>query len=162
MIDWRGNINTRYSRFLEDDKVFAIVLAAAGVKRLKMPVEHMHYLNAVDMPPSPNQGTLCVQLLEERTDLAEVLQQLCTYRSDCCFRAERIVTEILGADCRSAMGVFATSGETEDISISSVVYERGGGKVITSKAGGSINDFKTLAENVAQDLLSQGAKELLH
>lgn len=102
----RGNVNTRLRR-LEEGSFDAVVLAAAGLSRLNLPLEacDVKYFSPREFIPSPAQGILAV---EGRRDgkAAAIVRLIEDRNSRLCFEAERRVAAELGADCHDALGAY--------------------------------------------------------
>lgn len=108
IIDHRGNVPTRISKLDNSDSLSGIILAAAGLSRLKISnINDIHYFDTQDVMPAVNQGILAIQYLTAREDLKSVLAKIQDLDTEICFLAERSCVEVLGADCNSCVSVFA-------------------------------------------------------
>ncbi|MDD2941605.1 MAG: hydroxymethylbilane synthase [bacterium] len=162
----RGNVPTRLRKLLEGDVDFA-VLAAAGIERLGLFPEYMSLLSAELCLPAVNQGILAVQSRIEDDAVRRILLSLVDTSTEQCFIAEREVVRILGADCNSAVGVFAEIVEAR-LSLRAQVFSVDGEVMIEARAEGAVADRESIAQcqelgaGVAKSLLAQGAEKLLH
>lgn len=102
----RGNLQTRL-RKLDEGKYAAIIVAAAGLKRLGLAARITALLEPEDNLPAAGQGALGVECREERADLLELLRPLSHPESDWCVRAERSVSRALSGSCVVPIGAFA-------------------------------------------------------
>lgn len=102
VVELRGNVDTRLRRLREEDRLDAIVLAAAGLARLGLePGEPL------DIVPAPGQGTL---VLEARREDADRFAALDDPEIHAALDAERSVCHALGATCHTPIGVHAGGG----------------------------------------------------
>jgi len=107
----RGNVDTRLRKLFEptadEPKLDAIVLAAAGLKRLGREDVVTEYLDPQKMIPAPNQGQLAIELRAEDVALKAKLDALGDDRADLIARAERAFLKETGADCHRPVGALA-------------------------------------------------------
>ena len=105
--DLRGNIPTRIQK-LRDGNYDAIVLAKAGVDRLQLDLSEffVEVLNPTEFVPAPAQGVLGLQIREEDTRMAEIMQHL--NNTDVAKRIgiERKVLNLLDGGCQLPLGVY--------------------------------------------------------
>jgi hydroxymethylbilane synthase len=107
----RGNLDTRL-RKLDDGHYDAIVLAAAGLKRLGLESRIRHVFEPEHMLPSAGQGALGIEVRANRTDLLELLAPLSHQATWLAVAAERAVSRAMGGSCSMPLAAFATfSGE---------------------------------------------------
>jgi hydroxymethylbilane synthase len=105
--DLRGNVPTRIQK-LRDGNYDAIVLAKAGVDRLQLDLSEffVHVLNPTEFVPAPAQGVLGLQIREDDTRMAEIMQHL--NHTDVAKRIgiERKVLNLLDGGCQLPLGVY--------------------------------------------------------
>ena len=107
----RGNLDTRL-RKLDEGGYEAIVLAAAGLKRLGLEQRIRHVFPAAEMLPCAGQGALGIEVLSARADLLELLAPLAHQGSWLAVAAERAVSRAMGGSCSMPLAAFAIfSGE---------------------------------------------------
>ncbi|HEX9721017.1 MAG TPA: hydroxymethylbilane synthase [Ramlibacter sp.] len=107
----RGNLDTRL-RKLDEGQYDAIVLAAAGLKRLGLEARIRHVFEPEHMLPSAGQGALGIEVRAHRTDLLELLAPLSHQATWLAVAAERAVSRAMGGSCSMPLAAFATfSGE---------------------------------------------------
>ena len=107
----RGNLDTRL-RKLDDGQYDAIVLAAAGLKRLGLGARIREVFEPEAMLPAAGQGALGIEVRSGRTDLLAALAPLADQRSWMAVAAERAVSRAMGGSCSMPLAAFATfSGE---------------------------------------------------
>jgi hydroxymethylbilane synthase len=108
----RGNLDTRLGK-LDKGEYAAIILAAAGLKRLGLAQRIRAVLSPEDIVPAAGQGVLGIEALEGRSDLQAVLAPLLHSQSFLESSAEREVSRQLGGSCRVPLAAFAhTVGST--------------------------------------------------
>ena len=107
----RGNLDTRL-RKLDEGQYDAIVLAAAGLKRLGLSQRIRQVFEPADMLPSAGQGALAIEVRSNRADLLELLAPLADQRSWMAVAAERAVSRAMGGGCSMPLAAHAHfSGE---------------------------------------------------
>jgi hydroxymethylbilane synthase len=102
----RGNVHTRL-RKLDEGQYAAVILAAAGLKRLGLAARISSMLEPEDSLPAAGQGALGIECREARSDLLEMLQPLNHAESEWCVRAERSVSRVLSGSCLVPLGAYA-------------------------------------------------------
>ena len=107
----RGNLDTRL-RKLDEGRYHAIVLAAAGLKRLGLAQRIRQTFEPAEMLPSAGQGALAIEVRSERADLLELLAPLADQRTWMAVAAERAVSRAMGGSCSMPLAAHAHfSGE---------------------------------------------------
>ena len=102
----RGNVETRLNK-LEDGKVDALVLAAAGLKRLGLLSRISRYLEPDMVLPAPCQGAIGVECREDDQKTRELLERIDTRDVRICVDAERYFIATLGMGCHTPVGALA-------------------------------------------------------
>ena len=103
----RGNLDTRL-RKLDEGGFHAIVLAAAGLKRLGLEARIRGSFAPADMLPAAGQGALGIEVLAGRADLIEALARLAHRPSWLAVTAERSVSRAMGGNCSMPLAAFVT------------------------------------------------------
>lgn len=107
----RGNLDTRL-RKLDDGHYQAIVLAAAGLKRLGLGSRIRSVFEPSQMLPAAGQGALGIEVRAGRQDLMDALAPLAHQSTWLCVAAERAVSRAMGGSCSMPLAAFAQfSGE---------------------------------------------------
>jgi hydroxymethylbilane synthase len=153
----RGNVETRL-RKLADGEVDAAVLAAAGLARLGLELEHAVPLGVDEMLPSPGQGALAVQCRADARDVWAALLALDHRASRLALEAERALTRALGGGCALPLGALAAV-RGDRVRLAGRVIEPDGGRVLDAAAEAA--DPGVAATMVAAQLRSAGADEIL-
>ncbi len=108
----RGNLDTRL-RKLDQGQYDAIVLAAAGLKRLGLEQRIRQVFEPSEMLPSAGQGALAIEIRGSRVDLLEMLMPLAHQGTWLAVAAERAVSRAMGGSCSMPLAAYATfSGES--------------------------------------------------
>jgi len=155
----RGNVQTRL-RKLDEGKYAAIILAAAGLKRLGLGERIRNVISTDDSLPAVGQGALGIECRDDRSDLAEALAPLHHHETAACVLAERAMSRKLGGSCQVPLGGFAEVVDGK-LRMRGFVATPDGSRLIRAEHTGSMNAPETLGNAVAEDLLAQGAGEIL-
>ena len=155
----RGNLDTRLGK-LDRGEYDAIILAAAGLRRLGMVDRIRALLEPSISLPSAGQGALGIEILEARPELAAWLAPLSCQETTACALAERSVSRVLGGSCQVPLAAYAQV-HGEQITVDALVAEPDGSLIIRSQESGRIADAEKLGEAAARSLLSQGAEAIL-
>jgi len=107
IVPHRGNVPTRIKKLDSSDTLDGIILAAAGIKRLNLSNDY-DILNQDILVPSALQGTLVAQIREDDSETQEIIRRVLDLDTEICFKIERSLSEALGADCKSCVGVYAS------------------------------------------------------
>lgn len=112
--DLRGNVPTRI-RKLRDKKYDAIMLAAAGVERLKIDLSEFRVLrlDPKEFIPAPAQGVLGLQIREDDAELEQYIQKLNSEKVKDCIGIERKVLNLFDGGCQLPLGVYCIREENK-------------------------------------------------
>ncbi len=159
-LDWlRGNVNTRL-RKLDDGEYDAIILAAAGLKRLGFESRIRSCLEPEDSLPAIGQGAVGIETRSDDDVVKELLAPLSDASTSLRVLAERAMNETLNGGCQVPLAGYAVL-EGDQIFLRGLVGEPDGSKVLRSEIRGDSSDAVALGIKLAEDLLSQGAGEIL-
>lgn len=157
--DLHGNVDTRL-RKLEEGALDAIVLAAAGLRRLGREREIGFEIPVDQMVPAAGQGALALQVRTEDLasgDTAASVNDLAAMRE---LTAERTVVALLDASCATPLGVHArVDGET--LAIDAFVGLPDGSEWLRDQLEGRADEPALAGAELVQRLLAAGARELL-
>lgn len=155
----RGNVQTRL-RKLDEGQYAAIILAAAGLKRLGLGARIRAIIPSESSLPAVGQGALGIECRADRTDLAALLAPLHHADTAACVMAERAMSRALSGSCQVPLGGFAEviGG---NLRMRGFVATPDGKQLLRAERSGSKSDPEALGSAVAQDLLAQGAGEIL-
>lgn len=155
----RGNVNTRLTK-LDNGEYAAIILAAAGLRRLGF-FDRIRCVLAIDrFLPAPGQGILGIQCREEDSELQQLIAILNHSNSYRCATAERVVSRRLGANCQVPVAAFAEIKQDE-LFLRGLVANRDGSIILRAERSGGLDEGTALGLAVGDDLLNQGAEAVL-
>jgi len=157
--DLRGNVNTRL-RKLDEGEYDAIILACAGLERLGMDDRITETLQPPAWLPAGTQGTIGVQCREGDSVVREQIESLLHPPTALRTRAERTVATRLQGSCQVPLAVFANV-HAEQLHIAALVGTPDGKTVVRSETSGPAAEVDALSESIANDLLGQGADEII-
>lgn len=158
VIDLRGNVNTRLKK-LDDGEFDAIILATAGLLRLGLGNRIQAHIEPEEMLPAVGQGAIGVEC-RVNDDINELLRALDHPLTQRCVHAERTVNKSLDGGCQVPIASFATINSGTMHLRGLVGYPDGHG-IIHAEVRGSSERAQMLGKRLAEDLLGQGAKEIL-
>lgn len=155
----RGNVQTRL-RKLDEGQYAAIILAAAGLKRLELSDRITALLSPEQSLPAVGQGALGIECRDDRPDLIELLQPLHHPHTAHCVRAERAMSRVLGGSCQIPLGAF---GEIDNdvLKLRGFVASPDGKKMVSAALSGKPEDGEEMGKTMAQNLIAQGADKIL-
>lgn len=159
IIDLRGNVGTRLAK-LDDGLYDAIILASAGLKRLGFDHRIRHGLSPVLSLPAVGQGALGLECRENDQAVLDLIYPLLHPETDVCVRAERAFNAYLEGGCQIPIAGYATLNK-ETLHIEGRVGSVDGRILLKAELTGSPVQAQELGEQLAQQLLSQGAGDLL-
>jgi hydroxymethylbilane synthase len=155
----RGNLDTRL-RKLDEGRCHALLLAAAGLKRLGLGHRIGEALERTSWLPAPGQGALAVVTRAGEPSLAELLAPLHHEPTVSAVRAERALLHHLEGGCQvpiGALGVPFHGG----LRLWGLVLGSDGRNAVRADLTGTPDEPERLGERVAEALLERGARELL-
>jgi hydroxymethylbilane synthase len=154
----RGNLDTRL-RKLDEGQYDAILLAAAGLKRLGWGDRIAEILTPDTMCPAVGQGALAIETRASGAgfDAVQALDHAATHAA---VTAERGVLGALGGGCQVPIGAHATV-EGGRLRLFGLVASPGGDEVIRAEASGAPGDAASLGLALGNVLLERGARRIL-
>lgn len=155
----RGNVQTRL-RKLDEGQYAAIILAAAGLKRLALDDRIRAIISSEDSLPAVGQGALGIECRADRADLEALLRPLHDAETAACVFAERAMSRALAGSCQVPLGGFAEI-QGDKLRMRGFVATPDGSKMLRAEQVGSISAPEALGDAIAQILLKQGAGEIL-
>lgn len=155
----RGNLDTRL-RKLDSGDYGAIVLAAAGLKRLGLAERIRAILPPAESLPAAGQGALAIETLAGRDDLAAWLSPLNHAETDACVRAERAVNAGLGGSCTIPLAAY-TVIEAGRLHLRACIGKVDGSTMLATEMQGDIADAAALGARAAAELRAQGADAIV-
>jgi len=158
----RGNLDTRL-RKLDEGQYDAIVLAAAGLKRLGLAARIRELIATTDMLPAAGQGALGLEICQNHADLGPVLQSLAHQPTWLATMAERAVSRAMGGSCSMPLAAFAEwRGNT--LVLRSLLGHPEQARLVQAQAEGQASthaEAEALGRLVAEQLKTQAGPDWL-
>lgn len=155
----RGNVETRIRKAMNGD-YDAIVLAAAGVRRLGLDAHVTEYLSFEVMLPAPGQGALAIQCRTDDQSTLDLLKPIEHAATRSAVLAERAFLNGLGGGCSAPVAAYAVvGGQPAAVHVSGLVASLDGRHVL--RLSGEGGDPVEVGARLAQQALAQGAAELI-
>jgi hydroxymethylbilane synthase len=155
----RGNVQTRL-RKLDEGQYAAIILAAAGLKRLGLGKRIRALISSEDSLPAVGQGALGIECRADRADVIALLHPLHHPDTAACVLAERALSRALAGSCQVPLGGFAEV-KNGKLRMRGFVASPDGKRMTSSELIGEIANPEALGNKVADALRAQGADEIL-
>jgi hydroxymethylbilane synthase len=155
----RGNVQTRL-RKLDEGQFAAIILAAAGLKRLGLENRITALLSAEISLPAVGQGALGIECRTDRADLISLVQPLHHFETAQCVEAERSMSRALGGSCQVPLGGFAQIVDGV-LRLRGFVASQDGRCMIQDELRGEPGLGRAIGSQLARNLKVRGAEEIL-
>jgi hydroxymethylbilane synthase len=159
IVELRGNVPSRIKKFLESDWD-AIILARAGVERLKLNKHISSIIKTDVMLPAVGQGALGIETRADNKLVNEVVKSIHHENTYKAVLAERALLKALEGGCQVPIGAFAEV-KASGLTIDALVGSLDGSLTFRKKIRGSKNNPENLGRKLAKDLLIAGAKIIL-
>jgi hydroxymethylbilane synthase len=155
----RGNLDTRL-RKLDSGDYDALVLAAAGLRRL----DHAHRISvaipAETCVPAPGQGIIAIEIREDQASVRDHVMAIDDAKTGVALAAERAVVTRLGGGCQMPIGAYAQiDGDT--LHLAAIVSALDGTREVRASSAGSVSEPDVVGVRVAEALLARGADTIL-
>ena len=155
----RGNVETRLKK-VSDGQYDAAVLAAAGMLRLGLEKQIVEYFDPSQFIPAVGQGALAVEARDDDGEIAKLVASLNHQASWDAVTAERAFLRALGGGCRVPMAAYGEVKE-QTLRLSGLVIAEDGSQVFQAQVETSVEEPEKAGQQLAQEVLAQGAGELL-
>ena len=155
----RGNVDTRL-RKLDAGEYDAIILAAAGLRRLDYGNRITEYLNAEVMLSAVGQGALGIETRESDERVNSLLKALDHQQTRLACLAERAFLKGLGGGCLVPIAAYGKI-DGDDLQLDGLVAKSDGSEIIRAGMKAKSSEAETLGQHLADELLQRGAKRLL-
>ncbi len=155
----RGNLDTRL-RKLDQGEYAAIILAAAGLKRLGLPERIRAYIEPEQSLPAAGQGAMAIEIHSNRPELLAWLAPLNHLATAQAVNAERSVSKAFGGSCQIPLAAFATVNKG-NMHLRAMVATPDGTRIAQADVNGEATDFISLGTQVVQALSAQDAESIL-
>jgi hydroxymethylbilane synthase len=165
VVSARGNVDTRLHK-IDKGAFDALALAAAGLIRLGLADRISEYLSPEPVLPAVGQGALAIEVRrcdERTTQLVRVLEDEPTHLA---ITAERAVLRALGGGCRVPIAAYGHVRLRDErpiaLELQAVVASPDGRRLLRGRLSGDPHQAEALGQQLAKNLLRQGAEEILH
>lgn len=159
IVELRGNVPSRIIKFLESDWD-AIILARAGVERLKLNKHISSIIKADIMLPAVGQGALGIETRADNKIVNEIVKSIHHENTYLAVLAERALLKTLEGGCQVPVGAFAEV-KKNGLHIDALVGSLDGSITYRKKISGSKNNPEKTGRKLANDLIKAGAKKIL-
>jgi hydroxymethylbilane synthase len=159
LLTLRGNVETRLAK-LDRGEYEAVLLAAAGLKRLGLESRIRRCLSVEESLPAPGQAALGIECLAARSEICALLAPLAHAASSACVRAERAVSLALGGSCTIPLGAYAELAGTR-LRLRALVAAPDGTRMAQADCEGAADDPEALGAQAARVLRERGADAIL-
>jgi hydroxymethylbilane synthase len=155
----RGNLDTRLGK-LDKGEYAAIILAAAGLKRLGMASRIRSVIEPEDSLPAPGQGAMAIEIPAGREDLRQLLAPLNHPDTAHAVRAERTLSLTFGGSCQIPLAAFATV-DGNAMHLRAMVATPDGKRIARAEINGEATAPEALGRQIASLLEAQDARSIL-
>jgi hydroxymethylbilane synthase len=157
--DLRGNVNTRLAK-MDNGEYDAIVLACAGLVRLKMENRIRQRIDSSIMLPAVGQGAIGLEAREDDEEILSMLAGLHHNDTSDRIEAERALNHRLQGGCQVPIASYATlDGDT--LHLRALVGEPDGSQIVSGERSGHRSEATSIGQQLGDELLARGAKGIL-
>jgi hydroxymethylbilane synthase len=159
VVELRGNVPTRIEKFIKS-KWDAIILARAGVERLKL---NKHISSIIDkniILPAVGQGALGIEIKSANKFAEKIIQSIHDENTFAAASAERALLKKLEGGCQIPIGAFAEV-KKNGLYLTGLVASIEGDVTLSKTIRGSKKNPEALGKKLASDLIKAGAKKIL-
>jgi len=155
----RGNLDTRLGK-LDRGEYAAIILAAAGLKRLGLADRIKALIEPEQSLPAPGQGAMAIEICEGRDDLQQALAPLNHLPTAQAVTAERTLSRAFGGSCQVPLAAFATI-DGANMRLRAMIGTPDGLRTATADVSGAADAPEALGQQIAAALQAQDAAAIL-
>ncbi len=159
VITLRGNVNTRLAK-LDAGEFDAILLAAAGLKRLGFETRIRAALAPEVMLPAVGQGAICIECRADDDATRQLIAPLHHVPTATCVAAERALNARLEGGCQVPIAAHATL-DGDGLELRALVGEPDGSHILRGEVRGDAARAEALGTDLADMLLARGARRIL-
>lgn len=156
----RGNLDTRLMK-LDRGDYDALVLAAAGLRRLGLASRIAMTLPAEVCVPAPGQGIVAIEVRAADEAVQKIVRGISDADAGAALDAERALVEALGGGCQTPIGALASPVDAETIELAAAVAALDGSRIVRASARGPRRDAAVLGARIGRQLIAQGADAIL-
>ena len=160
ILDLRGNVNTRLAK-LDAGEFDAIVLAAAGLKRLGLGDRIRTILPRAMILPAVGQGALAIECRADDLRILGLIDFLRDSQMTAAAAAERAFLRRVEGGCQIPVGVYAEVGEGNVLHVEAMIASVDGMRVCRSRSMGAVDAAEKIGVALAEELLDAGGRDIL-
>lgn len=155
IIETRGNIETRMQKVL-NEKIFAIILAKAGLNRIKTLKYKLNFsvIPLSQILPAPGQGAIAITYNKKNTFIKNICKKIDCNNTRICLDAERSLIEKINGNCFTPIGALAKIDNTS-ILLKARLYSNDFKSFVDDRKLGSVKSAKVLGKRCAESLLKK-------
>ena len=157
VVNLRGNIDTRIQK-VEEKKLDAIILAAAGIKSLNLENKISLIFETNEMLPAVGQGIIAVQCRKDDKLISDIIKKINDRETSLCAIAERKMLQTLGGDCETAVGGLAEV-HNNNLKLKAQLFSDLGDESFEYELTGKDTDASYVGKSVGEKLLSLAGKK---
>ena len=157
VVNLRGNIDTRIQK-VEEKKLDAIILAAAGIKSLKLENKIGLIFETNEMLPAVGQGIIAVQCRKDDKLISDIIKKINDRETSLCAKAERKMLQTIGGDCETAVGGLAEI-HNNNLKLKAQLFSDLGDESFEFELTGRDVDATYVGKTVGEKLLSLAGKQ---
>ena len=157
ILNIRGNIDTRIQK-LKDQKLDAIVLAAAGIKSLNLENKIGLVFDTNEILPAVGQGIIAVQCRKDDEQIKNIIKKINNTETSLCAIAERTMLQTIGGDCETAIGGLAEI-TNNNLILKAQLFSDEGDESFDYKFTGRDVDAANIGKTVGEKLLNLAGKK---
>ncbi len=159
ILDIRGNVDTRL-RKLDEGQYDAILLAAAGLRRLGWQDRIAELIPVEFMCPAAGQGSLAIEVKEDNTHARGPIEMLNHAPTRAAVTAERALLSSMGGGCQVPIGAHAVV-DGPNLHLRALIASQDGTKLIRGERSGATADAEAIGRALGDQLMKSGAAEIL-
>ncbi len=160
LVDIRGNLDTRVKKVLENKTLDAVVVAKAGLLRIKKYLKYARTISPADVLPAAGQAALGIEIRKGDLFAAKVVSVLNHKNTEKEVLAERRFLKVLQGGCRIPVGIHSKI-KHEKLFLKAAVFSTRSRRFIAGEVSGRKEDFEKVGARLAKKLLKGGAKKIL-
>ena len=157
VINMRGNIDTRIKK-VEENKLDAIILAAAGVKSLNLENKISITFETSEILPAVGQGIIAVQCRKEDKLILDIIKKINDNKTSLCAKAERQMLQTIGGNCETAVGGLAEI-HNDNLKLKAQLFSDIGDIHFDYELTGKYTDASNIGKAVGEKLLSMAGEK---
>ena len=157
IINMRGNIDTRIKK-VEENKLDAIILAAAGVKSLNLENKIIITFETSEILPAIGQGIIAVQCRKEDKLILDIIKKINDNETSLCAKAERQMLQTIGGNCETAVGGLAEI-RNDNLKLKAQLFSDIGDIHFDYELTGKYTDASNIGKAVGEKLLSMAGEK---